>query len=244
MIINVENINFSDTSSPVKKSVQNVFYGDAVSFVDNLPVFYNYLSDNEKKRADCYRLESDYLCYISAHALLRVELSKILCLTPKTVKIAQIDNGKPYLCESDIPFSLSRSKRLFVFTIGKACQLIGIDVEKINVNIDIAGISKSYYNPKEYEHIFSFKKASAQQRSFFEIWTRKEALLKAIGIGINTDLRNVQVLEGTNQFNIQGVKHNSEIFCSKTFSTGDIVISIVSSVDFFPRLIDLSISSD
>jgi len=244
MIVKVENRNISDTSSQNGKPAQNVYYGVADNFLNDMPALYKWLSDEEKKKADRFRLESDYLCFVSAHAFLRTELSKKLGLSPEKITITQVDHGKPYLLGRDVQFSLSRSKRLFVFTISNSDQLTGIDIEKLNLNFDIDEISKRHYSLQERTDVFSFVKRSDQQRSFFEIWTRKEALLKAIGIGINTDLRKVQVIEGTNKFYIEGVKPDFNRFYAKTFALDEAVISVVSTADFLPCLVDLSKNHD
>lgn len=218
-----------------------VYHGTADTFVNTVPVFYNYLSDFEKSRADRFRCENDYNCYISVHALLRIELSKLLKTNAKSIRIVESENGKPFTSDMDLPFSLSRTKNLFAFVIGRSNQFLGIDIEQIKREIDVTNISRNYFSINEQQLILLCDKTSDQNRTFFEIWTRKEALLKAIGIGINTELSEVQVMEGGNNIDIAGVQINADSFKITTTMNNTSLISVASSTDFAPRFKDLSL---
>ena len=85
---NIKNTWFQGRSSDL-----DVYYGIADSFVNMDSVFYYYLSDYEKARADRFRYESDYNCYVSVHALLRIELSKHLRTKAKSIRIGESKNG-------------------------------------------------------------------------------------------------------------------------------------------------------
>lgn len=219
----------------------DVYWGTANSFADKIPVFINYLSDNEKARANRFKHKSDFNCYISVHALLRIELSKLLETDAKSIRIEASQNGKPFTYDVDLPFSLSRAKNLFAFVIGRSNQLLGIDIEQIKSGVDFTGISRNYFSVKEQQRILLFESIADQSRFFFEIWTRKEALLKAVGVGINTDLSKVQVLEGKNEMNIEGVQTDADKFKISTIMNSGTIISIASSVDFTARLKELSL---
>ena len=241
MLLKVYCQNFKNTWFHGISSDLDVFYGIADSFVNTVPVFYNYLSDYEKARADRFRYEADYNCYVSVHALLRIELSKLLRTKARSIRIKESKNGKPFTTGGDLPFSLSRTNNLFAFVIGRSNQFLGIDIEQIKPGIDFTNISRNYFSIKEQQLILFFDKIADQNRAFFEIWTRKEALLKAIGVGINTELSKVQVLEGGNHIDIAGVKINADSFKITTIMNNRALISIASSLDFAPKLKDLSL---
>ena len=226
--------------NPQSISDLDVHYGIADNFVNLIPVFYNNLSDYEKARANCFKYESDYISYISAHALLRIELSKLLNTNAKSIRIEQADNEKPFLPGINLTFSLSRNNKSFAFVFGHSNQLIGIDVEQIKTDIDFTGISERYFSVKEQQLIHCFDRTSDQIQAFYEIWTRKEALLKSIGIGINTELSKFQVLEGENQLDIEGLQLNTSSFKILTIMKDRALISIASSIDFNPLFKDLS----
>jgi len=222
------------------KSNLDVFYGIANSFVDQIPVLYNYLSDYEMDRANRFRHESDYNCYVSVHSLLRIELSKILGTEARSIKIVESKSGKPFISDEVLPFSISRTKNSFAFVIGRSNQFLGVDIEQINPDVEFPGISRSFFSTKEQQRIFSIDSIEEQQRFFFEIWTRKEALLKALGVGINTELSNVQVLEGENIIDMEVISDYADSFKIITIMNDRESLSIASSVDIVPRFINIS----
>ncbi len=217
-----------------------VYHGLTESFLNKLPFFYDYLSEHEKSRAERFRHESDYNCYVSVHALLRIELSSLLGTKAKSIRIGVSEYGKPFIQGSDLPFSLSRTGNLFAFVVGRGNQFLGIDIEQIKPRIDFIGISRDYFSANEQQLILSYKNVTDQKRTFFEIWTRKEAFLKAIGVGINADLRKVQVMEGGNILNLAGVQLNNHVFKITTAIKKEALISVASSIDFIPEFKNLS----
>ena len=217
-----------------------VYYGTADFFVNMIPTLYHHLSISERSRAELFQREADYNCYITVHALLRIELSKELGVKAGSIKMGESEKGRPYIDGADLPFSLSRTKNLFAFVVGKGKQYLGIDIEQIKPEIDFVGIARSHFSHREQQLVLSQKNISDQKSLFFEIWTRKEALLKAIGIGINTELSKVQVLDGGNLLEIADVEINNHSFKIATAREKEAMISIASSKDFVPEFKNLS----
>lgn len=93
MHLNVYCQNIKNTWLQGRSSDLDVYYGIADNFVNMIPVFHNNLSDHEKARADRFRYESDYNCYVSVHALLRIELSKLLRSKARSIRIGESKNG-------------------------------------------------------------------------------------------------------------------------------------------------------
>ena len=212
-----------------------VYYGLADSHLNMLPLLYNLLSDSEKKRADHFRFESDFSGYVSVHALLRMELSRLIKKDAKEIRIEQDINGKPFIPDMNLPFNLSRTEKIFAFVIGRETQFLGVDIEQIKPDIDYTGISKNFFSLKEQQLIYLTDRVDDRRSTFYEIWTRKEALLKAIGVGITTELKKVQVLQGRNQIDIPGIRINTDTFRIETAMKDSTLISIASSKDFVPR---------
>jgi 4'-phosphopantetheinyl transferase len=217
-----------------------VYHGLADCFVNKIPFLFDFLSDSEKSKAERFKRETDYSCYVTVHALLRVELSKHLKTKARSIKIGESECGKPFIPGEDLPFSLSRTKNLFAFVVGKSNQFLGIDIEQIKPEIDFASIAYNYFSVREQQMVLSQSNITDQKRIFFEIWTRKEALLKAIGIGLNTDLNKVQVLDGGNMLELDGVEISNHSFKIATTQKKEALISIASSKDFVPEFKNLS----
>jgi phosphopantetheinyl transferase len=235
MQLNVFCQNVKDTWYQNKKGNLDIFFGNADIFLNGITYFYNCLSDSEKTITNRFKFDTDYNCYTSAHALLRIEISKLLKVEARSIVFDKSTNGKPIMTGFDLPFSLSRNRNYFAFTIGRSNQYLGIDIEQIRVVDDIKAISCNYYSFKEQQLILNHETIADQSRTFLEFWTRKEALLKAVGIGINTNLRNVQVLEGENLIDLEELQINSDSFKIMTIMINHVLISIASSYDFVPN---------
>ena len=95
--------------------------------------------------------------------------------------------GKPYISNIDnFHFSLSNSADLIVFV--HDINEIGIDAEKITVH-DIE-VAKNFFTKEEYEYILS---SPQENNAFYEVWTKKEAYLKMLGIGLSKPLNSFSV---------------------------------------------------
>lgn len=144
-----------------------------------------FLSIVEKTKAYSYKLNRDRHRYIIAHDALQKLLRAYCNLC--SVKIDKNEFGKPYVVvESNkhkVFFNISRSED-FVCYIFSANSEVGIDIEYINHEFDYSSIAIDYFSTDE---IIRIKTAPWQLRLkiFLEIWTGKEALLKAIGVGLN-----------------------------------------------------------
>jgi len=60
---------------------------------------------------------------------------------------------------------------------------VGVDVERTIDGLDVACIGRGIFSPIEQEALYRTRPGSAA--TLFSIWTRKEALLKALGVGLS-----------------------------------------------------------
>lgn len=95
--------------------------------------------------------------------------------------------GKPFLKNSNLFFSLSHSNLYSALVVSD--REVGIDIEKI---IYVDSIFKRYFNDEEKDFV---NKSINRDKAFTEIWTRKEAYLKRIWIGLNPNLKEVNGLD-------------------------------------------------
>jgi len=95
---------------------------------------------------------------------------------------------KPYF-DSGVDFNISHSGDR-VICCGMAQGIIGIDIEQIKtINLDEY---PDYFTQNEWDYIYNH---ADRFEGFFNLWTRKEAVLKAIGTGFHTPLNSVDVVE-------------------------------------------------
>jgi 4'-phosphopantetheinyl transferase len=64
---------------------------------------------------------------------------------------------------------------------------VGVDVEYVGLNVPILQLARRFFSAKEAGAIAS-QEGHEQRRLFFDIWVRKEACLKALGLGLSVPL--------------------------------------------------------
>lgn len=140
------------------------------------------LSDSEAQRAARLRADGARQTYVLAHAALRLLLAFELAApdVPRQ-EFATGPFGKPRLAESPAHphFSLSWRPGIAAVALGNAP--LGVDVELRREDVDTAGISQRFFAAQERAALA----AAADPGEFFRLWTRKEALIKAAGAGID-----------------------------------------------------------
>jgi len=96
--------------------------------------------------------------------------------------------GKPYLNNHALEFNLSHSGNMVLLAISSFYP-IGVDVEKIDV-VDDCGSFMQIFHPSEITHFQTIKR----EKNYFElmkIWTHKEAISKALGLGLQIDMNKI-----------------------------------------------------
>lgn len=153
------------------------------------------LSEDEILRAN--RFHFDYLRrrYIVARGQLRYLLGHYLGLISREICFKYSEKGKPSLDLPDlslkIEFNLSHSEEIALFGFRKK-GLIGVDVEKPRQITDVKAIAQRFFCQEEGALIEALE-GKEQINAFFQLWTAKEAYLKAMGGGISAGLDKVQI---------------------------------------------------
>lgn len=159
--------------------------------------FFNLLSENEKERAKKFISEKSSDTYILAHGFLRFLLSRYISTPPPSIEFSLGVNGKPFLSLKNLHFNLSHSKEEIVIAV---CHfIIGCDIEEINPGKDVRLIIKDFFSPEEKLRLES---SSSEYEHFLKLWTSKEAFLKATGIGILTELNQINLAFSANKIHI------------------------------------------
>jgi 4'-phosphopantetheinyl transferase len=153
------------------------------------------LSPSEAVRSNRFHFARDRNRYVARHGILRLLLGAYMHSEPQDIEIHSDSKGKPHVVnrapESDLQFSMSHSSGLVVFTFGQSVG-IGVDIEKIRAFPELSGVVGHNFAPAEIKEINSSPER-ARLGVFFQLWARKEAILKASGDGLSLDLRCVDV---------------------------------------------------
>lgn len=155
------------------------------------------LSDDEIVRAKRFRFERDRKVFAITRLALRRVIARYVPFSPEQIQFSYQRNGKPQIAVAQnqigLNFNISHSEKLAIIAVSLG-RRIGIDVERYRT-IEFLEIASRYFSDCEYREL-SMLPQDELRNSFFAYWTRKEALLKAIGKGIGTLLPQVLVTAG------------------------------------------------
>jgi 4'-phosphopantetheinyl transferase len=151
--------------------------------------FERMLSPAERDRAGKFHFPRDRHRFISGRGLLRAALSAYLETAPGELQFIYGPAGKPALAgpqSSALHFNLSHSGALLVLAVTRAGP-VGIDVEHVRPLSEAETIADRFFSSDESA---KWKRLPPDQKTaaFFNLWTRKEACLKALGHGLSDDL--------------------------------------------------------
>lgn len=149
------------------------------------------LSADEAVRADRFRRAADRHNFIAAHAGLRILLAAALGRNHGNLDLTRHDAGKPGLRGQPLEFNLSHSGNIVLIAITHNLA-VGVDVEKPRDLQDRQAIAERFFHPAEAAELASLG-GDAARHAFFRCWTRKEAVIKALGLGLSLPLSTFRV---------------------------------------------------
>jgi 4'-phosphopantetheinyl transferase len=162
---------------------------------ENLPFLASLLASDEQARAKRYYFERDRGRFIVRRGFLRLLLGAYLDRDPARLQFSYGANGKPALRPGSsgwpLQFNLSHSNGLAVYALSRDRPL-GIDVEYIRLIPEVLQIAEQFFTPLERNLLTSLSSES-RMRTFFKIWTGKEAYLKATGDGLSHQPTEIEV---------------------------------------------------
>lgn len=169
----------------------HVWQIDIESQIQNLKSFWPYLSNIEQSRANNFRFEIHKNKYIIRTGILRILLSNYMTCQPNEIEFKIGESGKPKLTNSNLAFNLSHSKNKAIIAFAINLQL-GVDIEYIDEKIEAKQIATHFFSTKEIEQLYALNDVNVVD-GFFNIWTKKEAFIKAIGTGLTYPLDSFDV---------------------------------------------------
>ncbi|MFT4175836.1 MAG: 4'-phosphopantetheinyl transferase superfamily protein [Luteolibacter sp.] len=148
-----------------------------------------YLTPEELERAAKFRFEKDANHWIACRAELRRLLAEELTGSADVnigapLPLITSPFGKPLLAPpyDFLHFNLSHSPDLAVLAISDEGP-VGIDLEPLSRAASLLGCESSFCHPREIENLP--EESNARANKLLEIWTAKEAVLKALGTGLS-----------------------------------------------------------
>lgn len=171
----------------VETGIVQIFSIDVDACYDRTEICYQgVLSRDEIKKAERYYHIHDRASYLVRKYFLRMLLSKLISRPPCDLNFSTIGSKKPII--TGLEFNTSHSGTYAVIAISSAS--VGIDIEEIDHTFDFNDIVNRCFTFEEQKVL----NEPNPIQHFFKLWTRKEAILKASGEGLISDLHLLDCL--------------------------------------------------
>ncbi len=151
------------------------------------------IDDDERIRAAKFRFVEDARRFVARRARLREILAGYVGVAPERLDFAHGSHGKPVLRGGALQFSLSHSHGLMMLAVADVD--VGCDIERIDPGLEWAPLADRLFAPAERDALRRLPDAEAC-RGFYDCWSRKEAYVKAIGLGLSQALDSFEVSVG------------------------------------------------
>lgn len=144
------------------------------------------LDTNERSRAERFRFPADAQRFVAAHVALRQILAERVGLPAESLIFETNAYGKPFLIQApDLSFNLSHSGDVGLCALAERGEL-GVDVERVRA-LDDLDMAERFFSEQEYQTLRELP-VPMRASAFFACWTRKEAYIKAKGLGLSWPL--------------------------------------------------------
>jgi len=156
------------------------------------------LSAEEDRRAARFHFNIDRHRFILSHGALRDILARYLYRSPEDVQFQIGEHGKPMISsETGLDFNLSHSGDFALVAVTSG-RKVGVDVEKHRQDMEYEKIAQRYFSEREKSELQKLP-TDQKMNGFFNCWTRKEAYIKAQGLGLLLPLDDFDVSLSPNQ---------------------------------------------
>lgn len=170
----------------------NVYNIKISNLLPSVHSLYRLLSNKEQIQSKRFFTSNLSNRYIVTRAILRSILSTYIGTTYKDIEFVRNIYGKPYVKGIGIEFNMSHSYDSAYYAITSNFA-VGIDVEFYNQQKNIVNIAKSVFSIRELDYFFNLSQCKRQE-FFFNTWTKKEAVIKAMGLGLAYPMENVDTI--------------------------------------------------
>ena len=150
------------------------------------------LSADEQARWQRFHFESDRHRYLVTRALVRTNLSAYAPVSPEAWQFTQNSHGRPRIdapgaAWADLDFNVSHTDDLVVCAVVRG-RTVGVDVETIDRReLEFEQLASRFFSARESADLLRLP-ASGRRERFLEVWTLKEAYVKARGLGLSLPL--------------------------------------------------------
>lgn len=192
------------------------------------------LSPDELTRASRFRADEDRHRFLAGRTMLRHILASRAERPVDQLKIVTTANGKPVLADSTGPaFNMSRSQGLGLYAVesvgtGGSVDSVGVDVEYVRP-LDPIELAERVFAPQERSALEATP-PDGRLDLFFELWVRKEAVVKADGRGLSVPLDRFSTVGGRPGEELEVAPDpDGQVFVLRSLQLGDGVKAAVAA---------------
>ncbi len=149
------------------------------------------LSDEERAVAARLRRSIDRDRRLAARGWLRALLGARLDTDPARLRFEREPGGRPRLADGASDFSVSSSGPMALIGLASGVEM-GVDIERIRADAEAKLVAARFFAPNERADL-ELTPHPQWLETFFACWTAKEAYLKALGVGLKTEMRAIDV---------------------------------------------------
>jgi 4'-phosphopantetheinyl transferase len=163
-----------------------------VAPIDEVQQAFDCLNEDERARSARFLTADLRRRFTVCRGRLRMLLASILDTSPQRIDFEYGSLGKPYVVSDiDLQFNVSHSQdwALMAFTKGSP---VGVDIEFYDRRMNDEAIASQLLSESEFVKWSSLPK-DQQSSSLISAWVSKEAILKSLGLGITTSLRQLEL---------------------------------------------------
>ena len=153
----------------------------------DLARFQSWLDADERARAASFRFALHRDRFVARRGEVRRRLAETLGCAPGEIAYAVTEHGKPFVPDAPwLHFSVSHSAGLALLATSRSGE-IGCDIERRDPALACPAVAAKLFAPDEVAALAALA-GDAWVEGFFNCWTRKEALVKALGLGLSYPL--------------------------------------------------------
>jgi len=149
------------------------------------------LAPDEEERAIRFRFERHAAAHVACRGALRRLLAGYLGEDPARLRIAVDEAGKPYDPERRLAFNVAHTQGLGLLAF-RDREPLGCDVEALGVRVSPEELAPRVLDEVERGELASLP-VEERRTAFLRGWTRKEAFVKAVGLGLSLPLTTITV---------------------------------------------------
>nr|WP_165388260.1 4'-phosphopantetheinyl transferase superfamily protein [Sphingomonas populi] len=172
------------SAAPERVAVADLYFGSLDVAEDELERLAKLLDPAERARAARFAFARDRRRFIVRRARLRETLAMATGAAAERLVYTENAYGKPALAGGP-KFSASHSHELWVVAVSD--RELGVDLEYHQPEIDWRDLAAGLFGAGECAALDALAEDDAI-RGFFDCWARKEAFVKAIGMGLSYPL--------------------------------------------------------